>query len=114
MQNAPQSPRPFTLLDVMVLIAATAAGIAWTRLIWESVSFVRLAPPEAGWDLVAVLARVPFVLDAVVLVVAAWTVALLGLRLWSPRPSMSPAESPAGVGGQRRGDARAELFHLES
>ncbi len=34
------------------------------------------------------LARVPFVLDAVVLVVAAWTVALLGLRLWSPRPTM--------------------------
>jgi hypothetical protein len=70
----PTSPtRKFTLLDAMILIAATAAGLA----------LVRSTPPygrKLSWNESPAIVVIP------VLFLGCWTVALLAIHLRRPRP----------------------------
>jgi hypothetical protein len=71
------SLRRFTLSDVMILVAATSAGLAANRAV--------LPPwPQAAGSGTSEIIR--FALLALLPYLAAWTVALLIIRLRSPRP----------------------------
>ena len=73
------SGRRFTLLDAMVLVAATAVGIAGARLYLA-----------AAAELVSarVSSVIYFRIDAVSPCLSAWSVALIALRLGPPRPPL--------------------------
>jgi hypothetical protein len=66
--------RTFTLLDAIVLVAATAVGFAWVRSRWDFETFE--GPKE--W-----LGAVPEMLAPLLMT---WTVAVVVLRLFPPRP----------------------------
>jgi hypothetical protein len=68
--------RTFTLWDVLVLIAATAIGLAWLRIVWDLDSF---------HDLEEWLRSAP---EMSVPLLAAWTIGIGALRLLPPRPPM--------------------------
>ncbi len=77
--DAPRPRRRPATLDVAVLIAATAAGLAWARATMDAMyRALRWAPPfpysRTMWDTGASCLFV------------AWTLALLALRLAPPRP----------------------------
>jgi hypothetical protein len=88
-----QTIRKFTVVDAMLLIMATAIGIALVRAILPNISAMIMSiladfahPPKQGesatagaWQ-VALLAGLPLL--------AAWTVALLLSRLGRPRPHL--------------------------
>ncbi len=91
--NSPRRPssRPFTLLDAMILVAATAAALPAVQMIGIGIGIV--GPGDNLVDeLVAFVAAGEFrELGALltylpVPVGAAWTVALIPLRLRRPRP----------------------------
>jgi hypothetical protein len=91
-----QPERRFSLLDAMILIAATAVGLAiarrWTQL--ADVTRLFLSPDEGPLPVLASLTR------RIVLswpVVAMWTLALVALRLRRPRPRGRRLFAPAGV-----------------
>src|ERR671932_1325509 len=68
--------RPVTLLDAMVLIAATGLGLAATRAYLTSLRAIPgIATPLRHW------------LSATSPCLAAWALALLVLRLRQPRPA---------------------------
>ena len=78
------SERPFTILDAMILIAATAAGLGVTRD-WAEPFFMDMlrvyeVPPVSGLvnTAGAVLTPITFY----------WTIAAVGIRLRRPRPSL--------------------------
>jgi hypothetical protein len=66
--------RRFTLLDAIVLMAATAAGFAWVRSVWYFETF----KGPMDW-----LDEIP---EMVAPLLATWTVAAVVLRLLPPRP----------------------------
>lgn len=74
--------RRFTLLDAMILVAATAAGLAGMRLYYpEFLTEARYRPDPHGWAISVILwveASLPLFL--------AWTLAFLVLRFRRPRP----------------------------
>jgi hypothetical protein len=78
------SDRHFNLEDAMVLVAATAAGMAWVHAYYDPQSFAiawRFYVREGYWTQATqylIRAAWPFVL--------AWTMAILILRLRPPRP----------------------------
>ncbi|HEV3166934.1 MAG TPA: hypothetical protein VGZ22_23100, partial [Isosphaeraceae bacterium] len=82
-------PRPFTVLDAAVLTGASAIGLAlisyndesWWLSLNALVMIARLG--EFHWFDLSLLANVLLGLTPLL---AAWTVALLGLRLLPPRP----------------------------
>jgi len=91
--------RTFSLLDAMTLVAATAVGLAGLRCsaggftqlgaeLSDSVTALA-APPEGwsswGWALFSIYGLVATVL---VPFCAAWTLAILGLRLRRPHPRL--------------------------
>ena len=73
------SGRRFSLLDAMVLIAATAAGLALDRVVWSDAPVWNVAAWKDCRDLAAngVVLSVP--------VAAMWTIATLALHLCPPR-----------------------------
>jgi hypothetical protein len=88
-----QTIRKFTIVDAMLLIMATAIGIALVRAILPNISAMIMSiladlvhPPKQGQSatsdawIVALLAGSPLL--------AAWTVALLLARLGRPRPHL--------------------------
>lgn len=86
----PTTIRRFTLLDALVLVAATAAGIAasredWIRL-WELDRAEKYREYGTFW---IVASAVIDVFDAAMLCLVAWTFSLLLLRLGRPRPRFS-------------------------
>jgi hypothetical protein len=83
-------PRRFTLLDAMALIAATAVGLFLFRLTSPEWSDIRatLGRSDRGMRRFTVLQDAG---QAVVPFLAAWTVALLLLRLRRPRPRLRRA-----------------------
>ncbi len=76
------SKRRFLISDAMVLIAATAVGIALTKAIMPDFTALSLS---AGGALSRFL-QIEYVLNCVVPTLFAWTIALLLLRLRQPRP----------------------------
>ncbi len=88
--------RRFTLADAMVLVAATAAGLAlsraWSRILAQRTDVLGLDP--------GLLPGLAPLTRQVVLgwpVVAMWTLALVALRLRKPRPIGRRLFSPPGV-----------------
>jgi hypothetical protein len=74
-----RSVRRFSLLDAMILIAATAAGLAFDRVAWSLFAFWAVATRGDRRDLAAkgIVLSVP--------IAAMWTVATLALQLRPPR-----------------------------
>src|SRR5262249_42860055 len=88
----PTTPRRrFTLVDAVVLVAATAVGIAGGRTIWDDPLSLGYTGwhrrPEMGWSARQVLMRVPHGLLGLLPGLAAWTLTLLALRFRQPRPT---------------------------
>ncbi|HEY2158002.1 MAG TPA: hypothetical protein VGH33_20405 [Isosphaeraceae bacterium] len=88
--------RRFTLLDAMILVAATAVGLAIARRWTEMAEATRLflSPEDGLLPALAPLTR------RVVLgwpVVAMWTLALVALRLRGPRPRAQRLFAPPGM-----------------
>ncbi len=88
--------RRFTLADAMVLVAATAAGLAlsraWSRILAQRTDVLGLDP--------GLLPGLAPLTRQVVLgwpVVAMWTLALVALRLRKPRPIGRRLFAPPGV-----------------
>lgn len=75
--------RSFTLLDVMILVAATAVGLALARTILGDAFSV---PRSPMW-----------VSRPVTYFLLAWTLAFIPLRLWRPRPSLHRAMIQPGM-----------------
>jgi hypothetical protein len=89
--------RRFTLFDAMILVAATAVGLAIARR-WTGIAEVKrrlfLSPEDGLLQALAPLTQ------RIVLswpVVAMWTLALVALRLRRPRPRGRRLFTPAGV-----------------
>lgn len=85
---AERPPRRFNMLDALVLIAATALGLVAIRLTWEEQSEVFQV--EGDTSLARTLSTVEHGSGLVRLVepgLVVWTLALLILRLRSPRPA---------------------------
>ena len=75
-------PRRFTLFEGMVLIAATAVGIACSRAMWLALGISTTWPDTwAAW-----LEFAAIVFGTTWPILAVWTVAILFLRLLKPRP----------------------------
>jgi hypothetical protein len=66
--------RPFKILDAMILVAATAGGLALGRKMSEDPVWVYFSPSLSAWPATCFL--------------LVWTVSFLLMRLWSPRPSL--------------------------
>jgi hypothetical protein len=79
--------RDFTVRDAIVLVMATAIGFALIRVSWDNFEgdFER---PEEGWTAKEVLKHVPSAVEFVSPCLLPWTLAILGLRLLRPRPSL--------------------------
>src|SRR3954447_25989109 len=94
------SARKFSVLDAMVLVAATAAGFAWMRVAESSLL-------DMGWffeDLASkptTGARVTLILEQTLDVyplLFTWTLGLMVLRLRRPRPVLWRGGPPPGRG----------------
>jgi len=80
--------RRLAVKDMMVLVAATAMGIAWARGGWAWMYIVR---HETNADLPPAWRRLDLIVRAFPIALpclATWTLAFLGLRLCQPRPRM--------------------------
>jgi hypothetical protein len=77
--------RRFTLLDMLILTAATAIGLAWTRAYLSDFSAVfPSSHPQAGsWMLLRV--RIHGITTCLLI---CWTLALLAIQLRRPRPRL--------------------------
>jgi hypothetical protein len=80
--------RQLTLLDAMILVAATAIGARSLQVIWSLLNVSHLASPLDGRPFLGVLVRAPHAIVAAVPVIAAWTVALPALWVRRPRPPL--------------------------
>jgi hypothetical protein len=78
------SERPFTIVDAMILIAATAVGLGvirdWTAPVFTYVLRTHEVPSPSGLLMIAELTLVPILFY--------WTIAVVGIRLRRPRPSL--------------------------
>ena len=78
------SERPFTIVDAMILIAATAVGLGvtrdWTEPFLMDMLRVYEVPPASGLVNTAEAVLTPITLY--------WTIAVVGIRLRRPRPSL--------------------------
>ncbi len=106
--------RRFTLLDAMVLLAATAVGLAVVvrdaetdlgdnvlARVGDSIGHYRavipVSPETVGWDAESVAIQIPRGLMLMPPMLAAWSMGLLGLRFVSPRPRRRRMAVEAGV-----------------
>jgi hypothetical protein len=80
--------RRFTLFDAIVLIAATAVGIAGMRCYWLSGNTVSLSRPEGGWSTASIVTILYDAASVSLPLLVAWTLAVFALRLRSPRPRL--------------------------
>jgi hypothetical protein len=78
--------RRLTLLDVMILIAATAVGAQSLHVIWSQLNVSHFASSLDTRPLLGLFVRAPHAFGAAVPVFAAWTVALLVPWMRRPRP----------------------------
>lgn len=90
--TAPAARRRFTLADAMVLVAATALGMVPARQFLAEVHF------NVSWELAPanVLRAAALAVAAATPCAATWTLALLPLRLRSPRPDRRRLVRQAG------------------
>ncbi len=89
--SEPTGPRKFTLLDLMVLVAATAVGTAlWRAYDPESLPLSTNVVVDLSVDLYYRVSRAALILEP-------WTVALLVLRLRRPRPRFHLIMGQAGT-----------------
>lgn len=96
------SPRNFLVVDALTLTAATAFGIAGTRHVWSRWGepwFWNLAD---GWSVSATFRRLWIAIALLLPGLAAWTAAVLALRLVAPRPplrriALQPGAAACGV-----------------
>jgi hypothetical protein len=88
-----RNTRRFTVGDAMILVAANAMALGLQRIPLDQTRPFEILPdyfetPEGGWEVRVVMLRIAeFTIWPVIPVLAAWTVALLALRLRGPRPS---------------------------
>lgn len=94
MMGSGTSPRRFTLSDAMVLIAATALGLAWTAPAWPELNRATrgLAWSWAWFRDIGIL-----VLASALPCLLTWTAALTLLRIRRPRPSWRRASRQPGM-----------------
>ena len=78
--------RKFTLLDAVILLAATAIGLAGVREYFDMLFTQSFRLPSGGWTPGAILGHIPRVLEILFPLLVAWTPAVLVLRLRRPRP----------------------------
>jgi hypothetical protein len=83
---SPAPLRRLTLLDAMILIAATAIGAQSIHVIWSLLNVSHLASPLDNRPFLGVLVRAPHAISAAVPLIAAWTVALPALWICQPCP----------------------------
>jgi hypothetical protein len=81
--------RCLTLLDAMILVAATAVGLSLTGLLWDSMLGEYFYRPVSGWTSKAILAKAPLTVLLFLPLLTAWSFALLLLRLRRPRPRLN-------------------------
>jgi hypothetical protein len=83
---SPVPLRRLSLLDVMILIAATVIGAQSLHVIWSLLNVSHLASPLDKRPFLGVLVRAPHAISAAAPLIAAWTVALPALWICQPRP----------------------------
>jgi hypothetical protein len=81
-------PRKLNLLDAMILVAATAVGIAGTQHVWKRLGWLWFWNLDQGWGAWASLSRLLTVAALCLPALSAWTVAVLIIRLRQPRPAL--------------------------
>jgi hypothetical protein len=88
--------RRFTLLDAMILVAATAVGIALSKA-WPGPETYEVSLAIFGPKLLRSLGPVTHRIIASWPIVAIWTAALIALRLRRPRPASRRLFAPPGI-----------------
>jgi hypothetical protein len=89
--------RTFTLLDAIVIIAATATGFAWVRSIIDEFDWPDSWTYEV-WGLSDYVYVIGHLLACVLRpLLAIWTLAILGLRFLEPRPPIYKLAYQPGV-----------------
>jgi hypothetical protein len=84
----PSKTRRFHVGDAMILVAATAAGIVGTRHVWDRASYNWFWYLGQGWTVRAINQQILTVVALSLPSLAAWTAAVLVLRLRAPRPTL--------------------------
>lgn len=103
--------RPFSLLDTMILVAATAAGLGVIRGLFGDSA---LRPVNHRVSTARVLAQI---LGRVVLATpcaGAWTVALLAIRLRRPRPPLRRLARQPGMVATAAASVGLAIFGIDS
>src|SRR5262249_5207283 len=84
--------RRFRLADALILVGATAVGLAVSRLLAPDLTLRQFSeyvtkPPDGGWSLTSVC-QLTAELSAIAVIpgLVGWTLACLLLRLLRPRP----------------------------
>jgi len=77
--------RSFTIFDALVLVAATAVGMAGSRAVLLIGGWSEFETPTDGWSLGTILHAIPRALCVSLSLLAAWTIALMVLQLRRPR-----------------------------
>jgi hypothetical protein len=91
------APRRVVLFDVMVVVAATAVGLAVVRGAVPGVLHIVPTSPSIRFLLPRPMLEACLILLAVWPVPAMWTLALLAIRLLSPRPPWRRLARQPGV-----------------
>ena len=94
MRRSRTMPRPFTISDGMLLIAASAAGLAWSGSAWKQLGapFQAMATEWAGvWERLTVLAALSLPL------LTGWTLTIFVLIWRKPRPRWRRASRGPGM-----------------
>ena len=93
--RGPRTRRPFTLLDGMVLVAATAVASRWSGVDLHYFDEILLRPNE-GWTPSAVIGKFHQLQDVFMPYAASWMIALLGLWLRRPHPTREDVATRPG------------------
>jgi hypothetical protein len=98
-------PRRFGLLDGMILIAATAAGLALGRAlgppaVWPGRPAALLVAPAGGWTVGEIALRAATAWAPAIPCLVAWTFGVLALELRRPRPPWRQLVSQPGLVAQ--------------
>ncbi len=92
-----QPKRRFLISDGMILIAATAVGIALTRAILPGLETMRTSAFSGAFSGLGKYVLVQYGLSVVSPTFLAWTLALLLMRLRAPRPRLKRVFSQPGA-----------------
>jgi hypothetical protein len=96
--------RKLTLMDLLILVAASAPGLAVFQLVGSSFDSQYLAQlnklfvvPERGWSALEIVFRPGALVALAIPLLGPWTLALFVFRFRKPRPSLRRALRQPGV-----------------